>query len=31
MGCISGGLITKTVGLGSAVFIGLLLLLLKPK
>ncbi len=28
IGCISGGLITKAVGLGSTVFIGLLLLLL---
>ncbi len=31
MGCISGGLITKTVGLGSVVFIGLLMLLLARK
>jgi uncharacterized membrane protein YoaK (UPF0700 family) len=31
IGCISGGLITKTVGLGSAVFIGLLMLLLARK
>jgi uncharacterized membrane protein YoaK (UPF0700 family) len=27
-GCISGGLLTKTIGLGSAIFIGLLLLML---
>jgi uncharacterized membrane protein YoaK (UPF0700 family) len=31
IGCISGGLITKTVGLVSAVFIGLLMLLLARK
>jgi uncharacterized membrane protein YoaK (UPF0700 family) len=31
LGCISGGLITKTIGLGSTFFIGLLLLLLVRK
>jgi uncharacterized membrane protein YoaK (UPF0700 family) len=31
MGCISGGLITRTIGLGSTVFIGLLILLLARK
>jgi uncharacterized membrane protein YoaK (UPF0700 family) len=31
IGCISGGLITKTVGLGSVVFIGLLMLVLAKK
>jgi uncharacterized membrane protein YoaK (UPF0700 family) len=31
MGCICGGLITKAVGLGSVVFIGLLMLLLARK
>ena len=31
IGCIVGGLITKTIGLGSTVFIGLLMLMLTRK